>query len=157
MRTGDGQEAGDDYLLPQKQSIDLPMPPFPVHPAPTSPSPPPGMMAVSDNTMSPDEMLRAYATRKITSPPTSPIAFPARALSFNGSSMRTLYHSTSPTPDSTSDAAVRFSVTQTIDTEMRCPSSYDAAVRLSVTQTTDTEKRYTSSYASVDPYAGPTA
>lgn len=130
MRTGDEQEAGDGFLLPQKQSLDLPMPPFPVHPAPTSP--PPGMMAVPDNVMSPDDMLRAYATRKITSPPTSPIAFPARTLSYNGSSMRTLYNPTSPTPDSTSGVAVR----------------------VSVTQTTDAEKRYTSSYASVDPYAG---
>lgn len=127
MRTGSGQEIGDDYLLPQKKSIDLPMPPYPVHPAPTSPAP--SMMAVPDNVMSPDEMLRAYATRKITSPPTSPIAYPARTLSYNGSSMRTLYASVSPTPESSS------------------------GITASATPTTDAEKRYTSSYASVDPYA----
>ncbi|KAH0835454.1 hypothetical protein J3R83DRAFT_9088 [Lanmaoa asiatica] len=135
MRTGDEEEVGDDYLLPQNQSVDLPMPPFPVHAAPTSP--PIGMMTLPENMMSPDEMLRAYATRKIASPPTSPIAFPARTLSYNGSSMRTLYTPTAPTPtNSTPD------------------SSSGVPVRVSVAQTIDAEKRYTSSYASVDPYAG---
>lgn len=134
MRTGDDQAVGDDYLLPQKQSVDLPMPPFPVHPAPVSP--PSGMMTIPGNMMSPDEMLRAYATRKITSPPTSPIAFPSRTLSYNGSSMRTLYTPTTPVPTTPRD------------------SSSGVAVRVSVAQTTDTEKRYTSSYATMDPYAG---
>ncbi|KAG9312408.1 hypothetical protein JVU11DRAFT_6789 [Chiua virens] len=125
MRTGHEQDAGDDYLLPAKESIEMPLP---AHTTPASP--PSGMMTVPDNVMSPDEMLRAYATRKITSPPTSPIAFPARTLSYHGPSMRTLYTPTSPTPE---------------------PSS----VRVSIahTTTTDAEKRYTSSYASVDPYA----
>lgn len=135
MRTGDEQAAGDDYLLPPKQSIDLPEPPFPVHTAPVSPPCP--MMTIPDNMMSPDEMLRAYATRKIISPPTSPISFPARTLSYNGSSMRTLYTPTTPTP-----------------TTSASDSSPGAATRVSVTQTTNTEKRYTSSYAAVDPYAG---
>ncbi|KAG8215645.1 hypothetical protein J3R82DRAFT_7516 [Butyriboletus roseoflavus] len=124
MRTGDEESTGDDYLLPQKQSVDLPVPPFPVHAAPVSPPCP--MMPTPANMMSPDEMLRAYATRKMTSPPTSPIAFPARTLSYHGSSMRTLYTSAS---DSSPGA------------------------RVSVTQTTDAEKRYTPSYATVDPYA----
>jgi hypothetical protein len=132
MRTGNEQETGDDYLLSQRQSVDFPMPPFPVHPAPTVTSPTSGMMTVPDNVMSPDEMLRAYATRKIISPPTSPIAFPARTLSYNGPSMRTLYTPTTPTPDSSSGVAVR----------------------VSVAQTTDSEKRYTASYASIDPYGG---
>ena len=130
MRTGDEQDAGDDYPLPQKQSVDLPLPPFPVHPAPAPASPASGMMPIPDNVMSPDDMLRAYATRKMVSPPTSPIAFPARTLSYNGSTMRTLYTPTTPTPDTSSGVAVR----------------------VSVTQTTDAEKRYTPSYASIDPY-----
>jgi len=132
MRTGDEQDTGDDYLFPQKQSVDLPLPPLPVHPVPAAPAS--GMITMPDNVMSPDEMLRAYATRKMTSPPTSPIAFPARTLSYNGSTMRTLYTPTAPTPD--------------------LPSG--VAVRVSVTETTDAEKRYTSSYASIDPYGGST-
>ena len=126
MRTGNDQGAGDDYLLPQKQSIDLPVPPSPVHPAPASSS---DVMLVPDNVMSPDDMLRAYATRKMASPPTSPIAFPARTLSYTGTSMRTLYTSASPAPDSAPEVA-------TVDN-----------------QTTDALKRYTPTYASVDPYA----
>lgn len=131
MRTGNEQEAGDDYLLPQEQSVELPQPPSPVHPAsaPVPTSPPSGMMPMPDNVMSPDDMLRAYATRKITSPPTSPIAFPARTLSFNGSTMRTLYTPTTPTPESSS-------------------------ARVSIAQTPDAEKRYTTSYATIDPYGG---
>lgn len=132
MRTGGEQDAGDNYLLPQRQSVDLPSPPFPVHPAPAPTSPASGMMPMPDNMMSPDDMLRAYATRKMASPPTSPIAFPARTLSYNGSTMRTLYTPTTPTPDSSSGVAVS----------------------VSVTQTTDAEKRYTSSYATIDPYGG---
>lgn len=135
MRTGDDQAAGDDYLLSPRHSVDLPMPPFPVHAAPVSP--PASMMTLPDNMMSPDDMLRAYATRKITSPPTSPIAFPSRTLSYNGTSMRTLYTPTTPIP-----------TTPTPD------SSSGVAVRASVARTTDAEKRCTSSYASVDPYAG---
>ena len=133
MRTGD-EEDGDNYLLPQRESsgINVPAPPVPVHPVPAPTSPTSGMMTLPDNVMSPDEMLRAYATRKMASPPTSPIAFPARTLSYNGSIMRTLYTPTSPPPDSSSSVSVR----------------------ASVTQTSDAEKRYTTSYASIDPYGG---
>ncbi|KAG2130414.1 uncharacterized protein EDB93DRAFT_1243283 [Suillus bovinus] len=89
MRTGN-EAGGDDYLLPQEQqSVDMPLPPVPVHPAPESGL---GMMPMPANVMSPDEMLRAYAERKMKSPPpTGSLAFPIPAASYNGSGMRTLY------------------------------------------------------------------
>lgn len=58
------------------------------------------MQAMPDNVMSPDEMLRAYATRKVTSPTSSPrsgtLAFPAPVANYNGNGMRTLYSPTTP-------------------------------------------------------------
>jgi hypothetical protein len=89
MRTGN-EAGGDDYLLPQeKQSVDMPLPPAPVHPAPESGL---AMMPMPANVMSPDEMLRAYAERKMKSPPpTGSLAFPSPAASYNGNGMRTLY------------------------------------------------------------------
>ncbi|KAF9244459.1 hypothetical protein BU15DRAFT_85856 [Melanogaster broomeanus] len=82
MRTGNGDEgSGDDFLLPpQKGSI--------------------GAALAPPSVMSPDEMLRAYAERRMTSPPpSSPIPFPTPTISYNGSGMRTLYSPTMPTPD----------------------------------------------------------
>ncbi|KAG2753781.1 hypothetical protein P692DRAFT_20233203 [Suillus brevipes Sb2] len=89
MRTGN-EAGGDDYLLPQEQqTVDIPLPPAPVHPAPESGL---GMMPMPANVMSPDEMLRAYAERKMKSPPpTGSLAFPSPAASYNGNGMRTLY------------------------------------------------------------------
>ncbi|KAG1769059.1 hypothetical protein EV702DRAFT_979112 [Suillus placidus] len=89
MRTGN-EASGDDYLLPQEQqSVDLPLPPVPAHPAPESGLP---MMPMPANVMSPDEMLRAYAERKMKSPPPSgTLAFPVPAASYGGNGMRTLY------------------------------------------------------------------
>lgn len=50
--------------------------------------------------MSPDEMLRAYATRRVTSPPSTPapgnLAYPAPVVNYNGNGMRTLYSPTTP-------------------------------------------------------------
>lgn len=89
MRTGN-EAGGDDYLLPQEQqTVDMPLPPAPIHPAPESGL---GMMPMPANVMSPDEMLRAYAERKVKSPPpTGSLAFPSPAASYNGNGMRTLY------------------------------------------------------------------
>ncbi|KAG1761410.1 hypothetical protein EDD22DRAFT_804562 [Suillus occidentalis] len=89
MRTGN-DAGGDDYLLPQEQqTVDMPLPPAPVHPAPESGL---GMMPMPANVMSPDEMLRAYAERRMKSPPpTGSLAFPSPAVSYNGNGMRTLY------------------------------------------------------------------
>ncbi|KAG1726826.1 hypothetical protein EDB19DRAFT_1833293 [Suillus lakei] len=89
MRTGN-EASGDDYLLPQdQQSVDMPLPPVPAHPAPESGL---AMMPMPASVMSPDEMLRAYAERKMKSPPpTGSLAFPVPAASYNGNGMRTLY------------------------------------------------------------------
>ncbi|KAI6008839.1 hypothetical protein F5J12DRAFT_905198 [Pisolithus orientalis] len=89
MRTGnDDTDAGDDYLLPSQAPVEMPLPPTPVHAAPTSPI---GMVPMSASVMSPDEMLRAYAERKMASPPGSPVAFPAATLSYNSRGPRSLY------------------------------------------------------------------
>ncbi|KAG1790477.1 hypothetical protein EV424DRAFT_1508866 [Suillus variegatus] len=89
MRTGN-EAGGDDYLLPQEQqSVDMPLPPVPAHPAPESGL---SMMPMPASVMSPDEMLRAYAERRMKSPPpTGSLAFPIPAASYNGNGMRTLY------------------------------------------------------------------
>ncbi|KAG1880949.1 hypothetical protein F4604DRAFT_1748949 [Suillus subluteus] len=88
MRTGN-EASGDDYLLPQEQqSVDMPLPPVPAHPAPESGL---AMMPMPASVMSPDEMLRAYAERRMKSPPPSSLAFPVPAASYNGNGMRTLY------------------------------------------------------------------
>ncbi|KAH7914890.1 hypothetical protein BJ138DRAFT_1170275 [Hygrophoropsis aurantiaca] len=90
MRTGgEGEVLGEDYLLPQQQTVELPLPPTPVHHAPASPI---GMIPMHDSVMSPDEMLRAYAERKVTSPPPNgAVSFPPQAAMYNGNGMRTLY------------------------------------------------------------------
>jgi hypothetical protein len=88
MRTGN-EDSGDDFLLPQEQqSVDIPLPPVPAHPAPESGL---AMMPMPASVMSPDEMLRAYAERKMKSPPPGTLAFPVPAASYNGNGMRTLY------------------------------------------------------------------
>jgi hypothetical protein len=95
MRTGN-EDTGDDYLLPDEQSADMPLPPVPAHPAP---EPVMSMMPMPASVMSPDEMLRAYAERKMKSPPpTGSLAFPVPAASYSGNGMRTLY-----TPSSQED------------------------------------------------------
>ncbi|KAH7886597.1 hypothetical protein F5I97DRAFT_1011095 [Phlebopus sp. FC_14] len=124
MRTGNTEQGtGDDYLLsPQKTSVELPMPPAPTHPASSSPI---GMMPMPATVMSPDEMLRAYAARRVTSPPpSSPVTFPQPVI--NGNGMRTLY-----TPSTM---------------EMH-PSP------IHVQQTHNVGQRYTT-YADIDPYGG---
>ncbi|KAI6102597.1 hypothetical protein EDD16DRAFT_1715953 [Pisolithus croceorrhizus] len=68
-------------------SVEMPLPPTPAHAAPTSPI---GMIPMSASVMSPDDMLRAYAGRKVTSPPRGPIAFPAPAASYDSQGRRTL-------------------------------------------------------------------
>ncbi|KIJ19587.1 hypothetical protein PAXINDRAFT_68947 [Paxillus involutus ATCC 200175] len=128
MRTGNGGEnSGDDFLLPPNQeSMELPLPPVPARPGPDSPVV--GMMPMPASVMSPDEMLRAYAERKMTSPPpTGPIAFPTPSASYNGTGMRTLYSPSAP--------------------------SYASSIASHVKQTSGGDKRYTS-YSEVDPYSG---
>ncbi|KAI6014360.1 hypothetical protein EDC04DRAFT_2609009 [Pisolithus marmoratus] len=89
MRTGtDDTGTGDDYLLPAQAPVEMPLPPTPAHAAPTSPI---GMTPMSPSVMSPDEMLRAYAERKMASPPGSPVAFPVPIASYNSRGRRTLY------------------------------------------------------------------
>ncbi|KAG6332716.1 hypothetical protein ID866_6370 [Astraeus odoratus] len=90
MRTGnDGSGDGDEYLIPSNPSVELPLPPVPAHGGPTSPI---GMMPLPASVMSPDDMLRAYAERRMASPPPSgPVAFPAPTASYNAHGMRTLY------------------------------------------------------------------
>ncbi|KAI6096787.1 hypothetical protein EDD16DRAFT_1749640 [Pisolithus croceorrhizus] len=89
MRTGtDDTGLGDDYLFPSQTLVEMPLPPTPAHAAPTSPI---GMIPVSASVMSPDDMLRAYAGRKMTSPPGSPVAFPVPIPSYDSRGRRTLY------------------------------------------------------------------
>jgi len=90
MRTGmDDTGVGDEYLIPSQPSFELPLPPVPVHAAPGSPV---SMMPMPASVMSPDEMLRAYADRKMTSPPPGgAVSFPAPAAGYNLHGMRTLY------------------------------------------------------------------
>lgn len=105
MRTGN-EDSGDDYLLPQEQSVDMPLPPVPAHPAPDSGL---TMMPMPANVMSPDEMLRAYAERKMKSPPpTGSLTFPVPAVSYNGNGMRTLY-TPSLTTQEGSEQNIRYS------------------------------------------------
>jgi len=56
------------------------------------------MQSMPDNVMSPDEMLRAYATRNVTSPTSSPgsLTFPLPVANYNSNGMRTLYSPTTP-------------------------------------------------------------
>lgn len=98
MRTGaDPSDAGDEYLIPSQPPVELPLPPVPAHAAPGSPV----SMMMPASVMSPDEMLRAYADRKMTSPPPGgPVSFPAA--SYNAHGMRTLY---SPGHESTEYSA----------------------------------------------------
>lgn len=103
MRTGvNGSDDADEYILPPRTpSPAMPMPPTPTHQNPKSPVL--GLMPMQPmpaNVMSPDEMLRAYATRKVTSPTSSPssgsLTFPAPVANYNGNGMRTLYTPTTP-------------------------------------------------------------
>jgi hypothetical protein len=101
MRTGaQGSNEGDDYILPSRSpSPEMPAPPSPTHQNPNSPVL--GMMSMQPmpgNVMSPDEMLRAYATRNVTSPTSSPgsLTFPLPVANYNGNGMRTLYSPTTP-------------------------------------------------------------
>jgi hypothetical protein len=103
MRTGaQDSKDGDDYILPPRTpSPVMPTLPTPSHQNPKSPVL--GMMPMQPmpaNVMSPDEMLRAYATRKVTSPTSSPssgsLAFPAPVANYNSNGMRTLYTPTTP-------------------------------------------------------------
>ncbi|KIM63117.1 hypothetical protein SCLCIDRAFT_8905 [Scleroderma citrinum Foug A] len=81
--------AGDEYLIPSQSPFELPLPPVPAHAAPGSPV---SMMPMPANVMSPDEMLRAYAERNMSSPPPgSPVSFPAPTAGYNVHGMRTLY------------------------------------------------------------------
>lgn len=86
MRT----DGGADMLLPAPNPPSPITPPTPAH----HKSPVVGVMPIpTAAVMSPDEMLRAYAERRSTTP-SSGISFPAPALGANG--MRTL-HSNTPT------------------------------------------------------------
>ncbi|KAL4064691.1 hypothetical protein V8B97DRAFT_2105880 [Scleroderma yunnanense] len=127
MRTGaEDAGEGDEYLIPSYPPVDLPLPPVPAHAAPGSPI---SMMPMPASIMSPDEMLRAYAGRKMTSPPPgSAVSFPAPAASYNAHGMRTLYSPTRAESDESmysasahtkqdSDGSIRQTVyTQNTDT-----------------------------------------
>ncbi|KIK12502.1 hypothetical protein PISMIDRAFT_18706 [Pisolithus microcarpus 441] len=89
MRMGtDGTGLGDDYLFPSQAPVEMPLPPTPAHAAPTSPI---GMIPMSASVMSPDDMLRTYAGRKMMSPPGSPVAFSIPTASYDSQGWRTLY------------------------------------------------------------------
>lgn len=106
MRTGaapqNEADADDDYIIsrtPTSHPADLPTPPTPSHQTPKTPVM--NMQPVPASVMSPDEMLRAYATRKVASPSASPapgahLAFPPPTVNYNGNGMRTLYSPTTP-------------------------------------------------------------
>lgn len=98
MRTGaEGPTDADDFILSRPPPPPLPTPPTPTYQAPISPM---GMQPISTNAMSPDEMLRAYAARKVTSPTSSPtssnLTYPAAVANYGGNGMRTLYSPTTP-------------------------------------------------------------
>lgn len=85
MRT----DGGTDMLLQTPNPPSPITPPTPAHPK----SPVVGMMPMPPAVMSPDDMLRAYAERRSTTP-SSGISYPTPALGANG--MRTL-HTNTPT------------------------------------------------------------
>jgi len=90
MRTGSAD--ADEFILSRPVSPPMPTPPTPALQAPKVPK-------IHTNLMSPDEMLRAYAARKVTSPtspPGSGISYPAPVVNYNGNGMRTLYSPYSP-------------------------------------------------------------
>jgi hypothetical protein len=110
MRTGvhhtefdaDAEEAAqndDDWIIPRAPPAALPTPPLPTAQISPSKSLMMDMQPMPANVMSPDEMLRAYATRRVTSSPGTPApAFPAPAVNYNGNGMRTLYSPVTPGP-----------------------------------------------------------
>ena len=90
----------DDWIISRAPLTPaLPTPPLPTAQVSTPKSPIMNMQPMPANVMSPDEMLRAYATRRITSPPGTPApAFPTPAANYNGNGMRTLYSPVTPGP-----------------------------------------------------------
>ena len=99
MRTGtEGPADADEFILSRAPPPELPAPPSPTHQVPKSPMM--GMSPMSANFMTPDQLLRAYATRKVTSPTSSPssgsLTFPAPAANYNGNGMRILYPPAAP-------------------------------------------------------------
>lgn len=99
MRTGaEGPADADDFILSRPQPPALPTPPTPTHQVPKSPMM--DMPPMPAHVMSPDELLRAYATRKVTSPASSPSAssltYPASVATYNSNGMRVLYSPTTP-------------------------------------------------------------
>lgn len=116
MRTGvhhtefdaDAEEAAqndDDWIISRTPPA-LPAPPLPTAQVSSPKSPMMNMQPMPANVMSPDEMLRAYATRRVTSPPGTPApAFPAPTVNYNGNGMRTLYSPMTPGPMTPGSAA----------------------------------------------------
>jgi hypothetical protein len=109
MRTG-----SNDSHSPNPENDDLlfaPAPPSPSHvKAPKSPLGMMPMQPMPANVMSPDDMLRAYAERRPTTPATNSfnpgITYPSpTANNFNGNGMRTLYSPTTPSTASPMIAA----------------------------------------------------
>ena len=115
MRTGvhrrefdaDAEEAAqndDDWIIPRAPPA-LPTP-LPTAQVSTPKSPVMNMQPMPANIMSPDELLRAYASRRVTSPPGTPSpAFPAPAANYNGNGMRILYSPVTPEPMTPGSAA----------------------------------------------------
>jgi hypothetical protein len=100
----------DGFILSPKDLQDMPLPPTPSHMPPASPviSVMPMPMEPA-NVMSPDDMLRAYAERKaktMSGGVNAGISYPAPALTYDGSGMRTLYSPTTPGPTPTTTSSL---------------------------------------------------
>jgi hypothetical protein len=95
MRTGIDPGDADDFILSRTPPPALPTPPTPTHQLANSP-----MTKQSVSVMSPDDLLRAYAARKVTPPMSSPssgsLSYPAPVANYSGNGMRILYPPTTP-------------------------------------------------------------
>ena len=99
MQSGANGANEPEYLLsPQSTTaLNFPVPPTPTHPPLTSPASQSfmPMQPLPASVMSPDEMMRAYAERRVASPPVANA--PALPAASYGGAMRALYSPTTPT------------------------------------------------------------
>lgn len=124
-----GLVGSDDLLFSPQPASSVAETPLPSPPAATYQAPKTssivGMMPMQpmpDSVMSPDEMLRAYASSRAaiaSPPPTAGLTIPSPTANYNSSGMRTLYSPTTPSsatpmiPEISTSSATRKSLAPT--------------------------------------------